>query len=212
MKKISTMIVGVFCALLLATSAFAEDTAVKASTNAPVAVTTVVVDSSANTWVLSLSGMGATTTIADSTTAFGLTVGLGKQFTETLPLVGAVSFEPGIRQSFSYVSGKDARVVCNGNYCIAYDKTDSSTLFSTKPYVDVTLVTLGPVSLYAGGNAGATYGNTPLRWTAAPEWGVNVKIAKNVLLDGRMDYAFDLNPTAQAQNILEYFVGIKLLF
>ena len=212
MKKISKLIVGVFCALLLATSAFAADTAVKASTNAPVAVTTVAVDSLTNAWVFSLSGMGATTTTADSTTAFGLTVGLGKQFTETLPLVGAVSFEPGVRQSFSYASGQDAHTVCNGNSCIYYGKTDSSTLFSTKPYVDVTLVTLGPVSLYAGGNAGATYGNTPLRWTAAPEWGVDVKLAKNVLLDGRMDYAFDLNPSARAQNVLEYFVGIKFLF
>ena len=43
MKKFTKMIVGVFCALLLVTSAYSADTAVKASTNTPVAVQTVSV-------------------------------------------------------------------------------------------------------------------------------------------------------------------------
>jgi hypothetical protein len=41
MKKFTRMIVGVFCALLLVTSAYSADIAVKASANTPVAVQTV---------------------------------------------------------------------------------------------------------------------------------------------------------------------------
>jgi hypothetical protein len=188
MKKFTKMFVGVFCALLLAAPVFAAST--------PVAVTTTTATPT-NSWVLTLGGSGATTTTADSETAFGLSFGLGKQFSETLPLVGTVSLESGVRQTVGYATQKNA---------------SSTTLFSTRPYVDTTLYTVGPVSVYAGGNSGATYGNMPLRWTAAPEWGVDVKLAKNVLLDGRMDYAFDLNPSQKAQNALEYFVGIKFLF
>lgn len=73
MKKFTKMIVGVFAALLLATSAFAADTAVKA-TNAPVAVETVKAPSTslfnAGEFGLSLSSgydVGAANTVNGKT-------------------------------------------------------------------------------------------------------------------------------------------------
>lgn len=140
MKKISKLIVGVFCALLLTVSAFAADTAVKASTNAPVAVTTT--PAPASDWVMTIGGAGATTTTGDSQTAVGLNFSIGR----TLNLVKGLPAEVGIRQSIGYASGD------GGN-----------TLLSTRSYLDVTVLEFNltettPVDVYVGGNIGPKIG------------------------------------------------------
>jgi hypothetical protein len=198
MNKIGKLIIGVVAALVIATSAFAADTAVKASTNAPVAVTTVATNSFTSDWVFTLGGAGATTTSGDSQSAFGLNLSAGK--TLSLFNVSGITEEAGVRQSIGYASP-------NGG----------TTTLSTKPYLDVNLYTFNltktvPVTLFAGGNAGLTYGNSPLRWTAAPEAGLDVWLARNVAIEGRGEYAFDLNPSAKAQNAIGWFVGVKFKF
>lgn len=193
MKKISKLIVGVFCALLLTVSAFAADTAVKASTNAPVAVTTT--PAPASDWVMTIGGAGATTTTGDSQTAVGLNFSIGR----TLNLVKGLPAEVGIRQSIGYASGD------GGN-----------TLLSTRSYLDVTVLEFNltettPVDVYVGGNIGPTYGNTTLKWVAAPEVGLDIWLAKNVALDARLEYGFDLN-NSKAFDAVNYFLGVKFKF
>ena len=196
MKKISKFVVGVFCALLLATSAFAADTAVKASTNAPVAVTTVPATNAPlfGDWVFTLGGQGATTTSGDSQSAIGFNFSAGRDLT----LFGTRD-EVGVRQSFGYASP-------NGG----------TTLASTRLYADVVVFSFNltkdvPVDFYVGGAAGPTYGNTPLQWKAAPEAGLDIWLAKNVAIDARVDYAFDLN-NGRSENVLEYVLGVKFKF
>ncbi len=190
MKKFKKMMVGVFCALLLVTSAYSADTAVKATANAPVAVQTVPAPAPASAWTMTLSGVGATTTTGNSESAVGLNLSLGRTTTLVLP------FEAGIRQGIGYSSAND-----------------NAVNFSTKAYADWTLLKVGPVDVFAGGNIGAAYGdNTSMRWTAAPEAGVDVWLAKNVAVEGRVEYPFDLNPTTKAQNLLTYVVGFKFKF
>src|ERR1035437_6692204 len=182
MKKISKLIVGVFCAVLLATSAFAANsdcmvssmttvTTVPAPAPAPVTSTPLFGD-----WVFTVSGIGATTTADNSQTAFGLSLSAGRE----LSLFGTKD-EVGIRQSVAYASGDG-----------------ENTIASTRLYGDVTVFCFDltqniPVDIYVGANFGPTYGDTSLLWVAAPEAGVDVWLAPNVALDARIDYAFDLN-------------------
>lgn len=204
MKKISKLIVGVFCALLLTVSAFAADTAVKASTNAPVAVTTT--PAPASDWVMTIGGGGATTTSGDSQTAFGVDFSIGR----TLNLVKGFPEEVGIRQSFGYASSTPQSACSTGG-------DDGGTfLASTRAYLDVTVLTFNltkttPVDIYVGGNIGPNYGNTTLKWMAAPEVGLDIWLAKNVALDARLEYAFDLN-NSRGTDALAYFLGVKFKF
>lgn len=194
MKKISKLIVGVFCALLLATSAYAADTAVKASSNT--AVTTVATTNAPlfGDWVFTLGGQGATTTTGDSQSAIGVNFSVGRD----LSLFGTRD-EVGVRQSFGYAS-----------------PDGGTTLASTRLYADVVVFSFNltkdvPVDFYVGGAAGPTYGNTSLQWKAAPEAGLDVWLAKNVAIDARVDYAFDLN-RGRAENVVEYVLGVKFKF
>ena len=192
MRKISKLIVGVFCALLLATSAYAADTSVTANT----AATTVATTNAPlfGDWVFTLGGQGATTTSGDSQSAIGVNFSVGRD----LSLFGARD-EVGVRQSFGYAS------------------PDGGTfLASTRLYADVCVFCFDltkdiPVEVYVGGAVGPTYGNTSLQWNAAPEVGVDVWLAKNVAIDARVDYAFDLN-RGRAENVVEYVLGVKFKF
>lgn len=175
MKKLTNMLVGVFCASLLATSAYAG------TTNAPVI----------GDWVFTVGANGATGTTRDGQTAFGLNMSAGRN----LALFGARE-EAGVRQSVGYASSDGG-----------------TTLASTRLYADVVVLSFNlsqnvPVDVYAGGNVGMTYGNTTLKWIAAPELGVDIWLAKNVAIDGRIDYAFDLN-SGRSENVLEYTIGVK---
>lgn len=200
MKKLSKVLVGVFCALLLATSAFAADTAVKASTNAPVAVTTTPADSGLTylwhqpkvddqQWTFMIGGGGATGLKSDSETAFGLDLSVGRTTQLLLP------FEFGLRQNIGYAS-----------------QGEDTTLLTTKVYADWTLLSYKKFDLFAGGNIGATYGNTPMLWTAAPETGVRYWLAKNVGIEGRLEFPFDIGDNTKFQNAMTYTVGLKVKF
>ena len=203
MKKISKFVVGVFCALLLATSAFAADTSVTANTAATTTVTTNA--SVFGDWVFTVGGDGATTTLANSQTAFGFNMSAARNLT----LLGTRD-EVGIRQSFSYASAMPQSA------CTPKSNNDGVFLGSTRPYADVIVYSFNltktiPVDVYIGGSVGIIYGNTPLTWVAAPEVGLDVWLAKNVGLDGRIDYAFNLGRGC-SENILEYVIGIKFRF
>lgn len=218
MKKISKLIIGVFCALLLTTSAFAASTAVKASTNAPVAVTTTPASTTAflmgqspttdPQWVITIGGTGATGLDGNLDSAFGVNFSIGRTAQLLLP------FEYGLRQSFNYTSGNDAYVVCNGPTCVFYPEKESSILMTSKLYADWTLVKLGPIDLFAGGNVGVTYGDTMPLWTAAPEVGVNIWLTKtrNMGIEGRVEFPFDLGTNPGFQDAMTYAVGLKVRF
>lgn len=191
MNKFVKLIAGVFLATILTIPAFAADTAVKA-TDAPVAVTST--PAPASDLLFGIGGNGVTTTSGDDKSAYGLNLSLSKNVN-----LFTVKDEVGLRQSIGYAS------------------TDGgTTLLSTKPFVDFNVfsfnVSKTPVDVFVGGNAGLTYGNTPLRWTAAPEVGVDVWLAKNVAIEARGEYAFDLNPSARSQNAIGWFIGAKLKF
>jgi hypothetical protein len=199
MKKISRLIVGVFCALLLATSAFAADTAVKASTNAPVAVTTTpatgftyLLDQpkvDAPSWVFGVGGSGATGLNSDSETAFGLNLQLGRTAQLVLP------FEYGVRQSIGFAT-----------------EGEDTTLFTTKLYADWNLLSYKKVDLFAGGNVGLTYGNTSPLWTAAPETGLRFWLKKDVAIEGRLEFPFDIGDNAKFNDAMTYTIGLKVRF
>jgi hypothetical protein len=65
-----------------------------------------------------------------------------------------------------------------------------------------------------GGNIGATYGNTPLVWKAAPEGVVRLYLKQDVDLFGRVEYPFALNGSSSpvAQNSLVYTLGLRVKF
>jgi hypothetical protein len=180
MKKYITWILGAFCALALVTSTLAADTNTVATVKAPAQ------SLQAESWTLTLGGAGATTTSGDSQTAVGVNVALGHTGHLLLPL------ELGVRQSLSYASNDGGNVVADTH------------LFS-----DWTLFTVKKVQLFAGGNAGATYGNTPLTWDVAPEVGVRYLLKKDVDLVGRVDYPFNLNDGRWDQT-LRYFLGVRI--
>ncbi len=184
MKKFSKMIVGVFCALLLATSAYAADTAVKA-TNAPVVVETVKVPAPAEAWVLTLGGAGASTTGNDSSSAFGLDVSIGRTGHLLLPL------EAGLRQSISY--------------------GDSDTTLNTRLYSDWTLLTYKKFDLFAGGAVGLQYGNQKPSWEIAPEAGARYWLKKDVAVVGRAEVPWDLDGW-KFKDTVRYFVGFQVKF
>jgi hypothetical protein len=91
------MVVGVFFALLLTNATFAATNTVNGTTNKTVVVSQATLPP-AEAWVLSLNGAGSTTT-RNSTTAFGLEMGLGRTGHLLLPL------EAGVRQSVEYPFG-----------------------------------------------------------------------------------------------------------
>jgi hypothetical protein len=139
-------------------------------------------------WTLSLGGSGATTTTGDSQTIFGTDLSLGRTGHLLLPLEG------GLRQSFGYDS-----------------RDDGSVLFSTRLYLDATLLSYKKLDLFAGGSFGLTYGNTKPLWEAGPEAGLRFWLKKDVALLGRVEYPFDLD-NGRSNDFLRYFLGIQAKF
>jgi len=140
-------------------------------------------------WTMSLGGSGGTTLSGDAESAFGATIDLGHTGHLLLPLQG------GLRQTFNYGDGADG---------------DAQVLFDTKLYLDATLFTLGKkLDVFAGGNIGIHYGNTPLLWEAAPEAGLRWWVKDAVSVVGRVEYPFDLN-NGRASEVLSYFLGFQI--
>lgn len=169
---------------LVATALLATVVNAAPSTNAPVV-------SSEGQWTLSLSGTGATATKSPSDSVIGAQIALGHTGKLILPL------EAGVRQGFGYASA-------NGG----------TALFSTSPFVDWTVLKLGNLEFDLGGNVGATYGNTPLTWKAAPEGVVRLYLKQDVDLFGRIEYPFALNGNngPVAQDSLVYTIGLRVKF
>ena len=167
-----------------------------------------------NHWVLSISGGGATAfnqssstyiqgqavnvdgnitypnaktvTTSKNNSVIGLSVGLG--YTGKL----GMPYEVGIRQGFGYSSDT------------------SSGVFDTVLYNDWTLVTYKKIELFAGANVGVTYGDTTTTWSAGPEAGVRVWLAKNVDISGRAGYNVNLQHTDESA--MKYAVSLSLHF
>ncbi len=139
-------------------------------------------------WVLTLGGNGSSATTGDSQSAFGAEVSFGRTGRVLLPL------EIGVRQSLSYSSVDDGAVVGG-----------------TKVYADATLLKLWKLDLFAGGNVGAFYGNTPLTWVASPEAGLRFWLRDDVGVVGRVEYPFSLNDQ-RALDKLQYSVLLQVKF
>ena len=161
---------------------------VAADTNGP-----VIVESSVKSrdlvvptaWVVSLGGVGSTTTTGNSETVFGVDISIGYTTKLVLPL------EAGVRQSISY---------------------DSESVFNTRLYADWTLVSFAKdrVDLFVGGNAGATYGDVSLSWEAAPEAGFRLWVKEDVSILFRTEFPFRLDEGAEYTDSLRYFLGFQV--
>lgn len=126
-------------------------------------------------WILTLSGSGTSglqskndlpSGITD--TALGVNVGIGRTGKLLLPIEG------GARQGFSWASENDAKI------------------FDTQLYFDAFPVKFKRFELGAGVNVGATYGNTPIVYSAGPEAVARIWIKDDVGIQGRVSYPFDL--------------------
>ena len=174
MKKITKLLVGTLCAvsLLMAPAAFADDVA----TPVP-----------AESWVLSLGGVGSTVTSGDTETVAGVNLSVGRYGEVILPV------EFGLRQS------------------VAYDGDD--TLLTTAVYNDWTLFTVKKVNLdlFVGGNVSLTYGNTKPEWSIAPEGGLRWWVKDDVAVLARIEAPFDLDGW-EFRDTLSYTVGFQVKF
>jgi len=186
MKKFTNMFVGVFCALLFVTSTFAAGT-VSATKDAPVAVESFVDPVAPGSWVISLGGVGSTETTGNGDTVFGVDLSVGHTGNLLLP------FEGGVRQGISY---------------------DSGAVFSTKLYADWTLFSFASnrIDVFAGANAGVTYGDISAVWTAAPETGLRFWVKHDVAVLFRAEFPFRLNDDAEYTDTVKYFLGFQVSF
>jgi hypothetical protein len=137
-------------------------------------------------WTVSLGGVGSTVTRGDVGTAFGADLSIGRTGKSFLPVEG------GIRQGISY----------DGN---------STTLATTKLYIDWTLLTVKKVDVFAGGNVGVTYGNTKPQWEIAPEAGLRWWVKNDVAVLARTEVPFDLDGWG-FKDTVRYFLGFSVKF
>jgi len=181
MKYIKTLVGAFLAAALFATAAVAAP-----STNAPL----VSPPASLGEWTLSLAGGGSTAFNGTDTdaTVVGGEFQIGHAGKLILPL------EAGVRQSIGYAN--------DGG---------SSWLLSTRVYSDWVLFKYGNLQLDAGGNVGVVYGNTTLKWVAAPEVVGRLYLKKDVDLFARVEYPFNLNE-GKAENRLDYTLGVRVRF
>jgi len=154
-------------------------------TNAPAATT-----ETANAWTFSLSGAGSSAIVGSklNSSSIGTEFELGHNGRFVLPL------NAGVRQGLNYS-----------------DANGENWGFTTKAYVDWTLIRLGNLEFDAGGNAGVNYGNQPLSYEAAPEAVARLYLKKDVDVFGRVEYPFNLNPAA-SENTLRYNLGVRVSF
>lgn len=136
-------------------------------------------------WTLSLGGAGSTVTTENGVTSGGADLSIGHTGKLLLPL------EAGVRQGFLY-NGSDA-------------------IFNTGIYADFTLLTVKKVDVFAGGNVGVTYGNTPALWTIAPEAGLRWWLKDDVAVLARAEVPFDLSGW-EYKDSFRYFLGFQVKF
>ena len=141
---------------------------------------------SSDGWRLVLGGAGSTSTVQSGGSAFGLQVDIAREGVVWLPTL------TGVRQSVAYANN-------NG----------SQTLLGTTIYNDWTVLKVKKFEGFVGANVGIVYGNTTLKWTAAPEMGVRYAIRDGIFLVGRIEYAFNLNNGGKPQDALGYSIGVQ---
>lgn len=170
MKYIKTIVSSLFAVVLMATTAFSAEP---------------------GQWNVTLGGSGASTVKSTSTT-FGTELGVGHTGNFLLP------FEAGVRQSFSYASGRTEAVGSTrsseeGPSTTVYSRIGNSLVGSTRLYSDFTVLPLGNLQVAAGLSGGANYGNSALVWTAGPEVVARLFLKSDVYLFGRVEYDAVLN-------------------
>lgn len=183
MNKFTKWIVGALCALALVTSTFAATNTV-ATAKAPAQTV------QAESWVLTLGGVGAQSTDA-ATGGFGLDLSVGRTGHLLFPL------EAGLRQNVTFADVEG----------------ETTTLFTTRLYSDWTLVSLfdKKVDLFGGGAVGLTYGNTKPLWEIAPEAGARWWVKKDVAIVGRVEVPWNLE-NWEFKDTLRYFLGFQVKF
>ena len=138
-----------------------------------------------NQWTLSLGGSGATVTTDNGATGFGADLSIGHTGKLLLPI------EAGVRQGIAYNS--------------------SDVVLNTKVYADFTLLSVKAFDVFAGGNIGAYYGDTPVLWRIAPEAGIRLWLKDDVGILARAEAPFDLEGWKYQDNI-RYFLGFQVKF
>ena len=138
-------------------------------------------------WILSLSGNGNTTLGSGGETLVGADVAVGHTGKILLPV------EAGLRQGFGYASQSD------------------TAIFDTKVYFDVLPLKFSRFEAGLGLNVGATYGNTPIVYSASPEAIVRFWLTEKAGIFGRVEYPFDLGDNELGDRIL-YSLGLVVRF
>lgn len=169
--------------VLLATTTLFAIT-VGAATNAPVVTETPTL----GLWTLSISGGGSTSLTGDKNSVVGGEFALGHSGEFVLPM------EVGVRQNVGWS-----------------DSDGSSWLFSTKAFVDWTVLKLGNLEFDAGGNVGMLYGNRTPVWVAAPEVVARLYLKTDVDVFARVEYPFNLND-GKTDESLVYSLGLRVRF
>jgi hypothetical protein len=154
-------------------------------------------DSTVGLWTLALSGGGASSLSNEklNNSSIGTELELGHTGKLIVPLEG------GIRQGLSY---SDAT------------SKDMWSL-STKGYADAQVFKVGVIQTDVGLNAGANYGDQPVKWTAAPEGDLRLWLKKDVNFFGRIEAPFDLNGNngntfLKFEDKLLYTLGLQIRF
>lgn len=142
-----------------------------------------------NSLSLIIGGNGSVITKGASGSIFGANVSLVQTGTLGLP------FQVGVRQTIEHQD---------------FEGFDDISIFSTKVFYDVIFLKITKrLDVAAGANFGAYYGNTPLLWQVAPEFGVRWWLRPTAALVGRVEYPYDLNH-GRALNIITYFFGFQV--
>lgn len=181
MKNTTKWIVGALCALALVTSTVAADSTVAT-------VKSDTAQTQAESWTLTLGGVGATATDNNGATAFGADISLGRTGKLLFPV------EAGVRQSVSYADG--------------------STILNTRLYSDWTVVSIikKKVDFFVGGNIGILYGNMTPEWAVAPEGGLRWWVKDDVAIVGRAEAPFAIGNDLTFENGVKYFLGLRVDF
>ena len=145
-------------------------------------------ETTTDNWVVSLGGNGNTLTTGNKGTSVGADVSVGRTSKLVFPV------EVGIRQGVSYDG-------------------DATTSYTSKLYSDWTVLSLanGVVDVFAGGNAGVSYGKGAPTWVASPEAGVRLWVKQDVNVLLRAEFPFDLDRGRYNQGI-QYFLGFQVKF
>lgn len=209
-------IIAVISALALVGSVAvaANSTPVKASTNAP-----VVVSSGLSTpaptlrgWEVTAGASVATGANSFSDNAFwGGELGIGKQVNLKLDTI-VVPTVLGIRQGASYGTVESYNTTIESP-CVGESETknvqNNGWVFRTEAFWDWNFPVAKKVTLFVGPTAGAYYGNITPNWTIGPEAGVKYAFNDQWFTFARANYDISLN---ESENVFRGTFGVGFNF